>query len=497
LCPRAFVAKINRKYFNEDRMPLKSPITAIFDIGKTNKKFLLFDKDYSIVYENKIRIEETEDDDGYPADNLGKITEWVMHEFDKVVSGNQFRVETLNISTYGATMVHLDEEGKPVTPLYNYLKPYPAELAAHFYQSYGGEETFSLETASPPMGMLNSGLRLYWLKHQKPQLFKRIKQSLHLPQYIAALFTGKAASEMTSIGCHTAMWNFSTNGYHRWLEEEELKKLLPPIQPVHKVEKIQYKNHILEAGIGIHDSSAALAPYLAAFDEPFIQLSTGTWSIAMNPFTQDMLTYEELAKDCLHYMTIDGNPVKASRFFLGSEFDHQMKRLGSRFFNTTEQKECEAEINLLSKIAKERNRNRALVLETAHQSGPYQHHEPKRWDITQFASFKEAYHQLMMDLVSIQKDSVNLAKGTSNIKQVIVTGGFIHNEFFTRLLATFLPDTNVYRTSSSHASALGAALVVNPVGVNREDVKKLLGLELQKPYASLNPDGYSWAELKT
>ena len=36
------------------------------------------------------------------------------------------------------------EDGKPVAPLYNYLKPYPDELSQKFYSKYGGEEKFSI-----------------------------------------------------------------------------------------------------------------------------------------------------------------------------------------------------------------------------------------------------------------------------------------------------------------------------------------------------------------
>ncbi|TVP98738.1 MAG: carbohydrate kinase [Balneolaceae bacterium] len=476
-------------------MQKKIPVTAIFDIGKTNKKFLLFDEDYSVVYENKIRIEETVDDDGYPADDLGKITEWVMYEFDKVVSGNQFHVETLNFTTYGATMVHLDEEGKPVTPLYNYLKPYPAELANQFFETYGGEETFSLETASPPMGMLNSGLQLYWLKHQKPLLFRRIKQSLHLPQYIAALFTGKAASEMTSIGCHTAMWNFRTNGYHRWLEEEGLKNLLPPIQPVRKTQKIRYNDHILEAGIGIHDSSAALAPYLVVFDEPFIQLSTGTWSIAMNPFNDDPLTFDELRRDCLQYITIFGKPVKASRFLLGGEYAHQVKKLGNYFGRNPDRFDCESNPELIRRIVNQPENQTKLVLEKSAGSGPYPLQTTKKWEMGQFEHYEEGAHQLLLDLASVQADALKLAEGCRAVDQIIITGGFAKNQFFCRLLASMMPGKSLFTADVTDASAFGAAVVVKSTGQKNDPIKQKLKLNKIEPYPGLNISHYSWEKM--
>ena len=41
-------------------------IIAVFDIGKTNKKIFLFDKNFNIVFENSVRFEEIVDDDGFP-----------------------------------------------------------------------------------------------------------------------------------------------------------------------------------------------------------------------------------------------------------------------------------------------------------------------------------------------------------------------------------------------------------------------------------------------
>ncbi|EOR95143.1 Rhamnulokinase RhaK in alpha-proteobacteria [Arcticibacter svalbardensis MN12-7] len=81
------------------------------------------------------------------------------------------------------------------------------------------------------------------------------------------------------------------------------------------------------AGIGLHDSSAALIPFLASFQEPFMLLSTGTWCVSLNPFNQLPLTEDELKKDCLCYISYKGNPVKASRLFAGNEHEQQTKKI--------------------------------------------------------------------------------------------------------------------------------------------------------------------------
>ncbi len=173
---------------------------------------------------------------------------------------------------------------------------------------------------------LTPGLQLgYRLKLEKPQLFKKVKYALHLPQYLSFLLTGEYYSDMTSIGCHTALWDFEKNNYHDWVRNEGIAPKLAPIAPLDKALSVVLKGKNYKVGIGLHDSSAALIPYLVSFSEPFILLSTGTWCISLNPFDSSPLTTEELKMDCLCYIQYKGKSVKASRLFSGFEYDQQVK----------------------------------------------------------------------------------------------------------------------------------------------------------------------------
>ena len=78
----------------------------------------------------------------------------------------------------GPASCHVDKNGKPLTSLYNYLKPYTPFLTERFYSTYGNPESFSLQTASPVLGSLNSGLQLYRMKYEKPEVFKNLFYSI-------------------------------------------------------------------------------------------------------------------------------------------------------------------------------------------------------------------------------------------------------------------------------------------------------------------------------
>ncbi len=68
--------------------------------------------------------------------------------------------------------------------------------------------------------MIGLSVMILWLKNKKPDVFKKIRNILHFPQYLSYLFTGKICSEYTSIGCHTAIWDFDNMQYHPWLKDQ-------------------------------------------------------------------------------------------------------------------------------------------------------------------------------------------------------------------------------------------------------------------------------------
>jgi sugar (pentulose or hexulose) kinase len=139
---------------------------AIFDIGKTNKKLFLFDDQYNIVWERSCACEQTVDEDGEPCEDLTQLNAFIQDSLAAIPK--EFKPKAINFSAYGASFVYLGKDGKPVAPLYNYLKPYPDELKQKFYAAHGGEVTFSMLTASPVLGSLNSGMQLYRIKEEQP-----------------------------------------------------------------------------------------------------------------------------------------------------------------------------------------------------------------------------------------------------------------------------------------------------------------------------------------
>jgi len=437
------------------------PVIAIFDIGKTNKKFFLINEYYKIVQEQTTSFEETTDDDGDPCEDVVLLTQWVQGTLHGALVSKKFDIKAINFSTYGASFVHIDYNGAVTAPLCNYLKDFPEDLKYEFYSEYGGEELIAEQTASPVLGNLNSGMQLYRIKRNKPELFDRIKYSLHLPQYLNHLISGNYYSDITSIGCHTQLWNFKENTYHDWVVKEGIDKKLAPIFPSDKTEEVSIDGHISQVGVGLHDSSAALIPYLANFAEPFVLISTGTWCISLNPFNDNVLTPDELAKDCLCYMEYHGKPVKASRLFAGNEHEQQTKRLAGHFNKSAgHYKKVAYDSDLVPSAAK-------TTVDTPSSELLKQSAFVDR-DLSTFKTYEEAYHCLIADIMEQQKVSTHLAIQDTAVKRIFVDGGFSKNPIYMNLLAKSFPNFEVYAASVAQATAIGAALSIHKYWNNKQ-----------------------------
>ncbi|TBN02976.1 carbohydrate kinase [Hyunsoonleella flava] len=454
---------------------MKQKVTAVFDIGKTNKKFFLFDKKFKEVHKEYISFEEIEDEDGHPTENLPALKKWLKKVFDRILEKKEFNVEAINFSTYGASFVHIDENGKPLTPLYNYTKPLPSNIVDSFFKKYGPKEEFLKTTGCVDLSMLNSGLQLYWLKYSQPEVFSKIKYSLHLPQYLSYVFTGIPLSEYTSIGCHTALWDFGKKDYHDWVYKEGIDKILPPIVSTETSVNMNYNGNRIKIGVGIHDSSAALLPYVRSIKKKFVLVSTGTWSIVFNPFAGDQILDDAFKNDTLNYMRINGRPVRAARIFLGNEYKLQVEKLNKHFgvndeYHQTVSFDYDTYLEIMKDFKYcfkwESITDDNMPEKTAFYFDKYEH----------------AYHQMMTELVLLQIKCIKEALGSDEIKRIYVDGGFSNNDIYIKLLSHNFNDKKLSTTDASLGSALGAAISISDKKLNSKFLKQNYALKKHVPF---------------
>jgi sugar (pentulose or hexulose) kinase len=447
---------------------LMKPIIAVFDIGKTNKKVLLFDCCFKVVYQQEEKFPCVQDDDGFECDDIDLINIWIKKSIAEIFASKEFDLLGVNFSTYGASLMFLDEDGKSLSPVYNYLKEISSSISENLFNEYGGKHEFCRKTASPSLGlMLNSGNQILWLKKEKPEIFSKVKSILHFPQYLSYTFHGKICAEPTSIGCHTFMWDFDKMKYHQWVGDKGISLPKPITNNVVFPVKIFTKD--IKVGTGIHDSSASLVPYLMASTEKFILVSTGTWCINMNPFNTEPLTASELEQDCLCYLTPNQEQVKSSRLFMGHFHEVWVGKLGKHF---------SVPADTFKKVKKD-----DTLLETLSDKYPGSVFFPngkesfdvglKMVDLSIFSTYEQAYTKLMMDLSELCVEAIQLVIPANDKTEILyVSGGFARNPIFIHLLNSNFPGKKVLISEIDNSSALGAALVIGHV-FPKADISKL------------------------
>ncbi len=452
------------------------PVIAILDIGKTNKKCLLFNEQYEVVFEQSQLLNETLDEDGEVCEDIIALTKWALESIQYVIDHTDFDIKAINFSAYGASFMYVDKDGNPLTPLYNYLKGYPEKLQLAFEEKYNKEGDFYIHTASPKLGSLNSGLQLYRFKQEQPELFEKVTAIMHLPQYISFLFTKYAATDITSIGCHTALWDYKKQTYHEWVIQEGMDQYLAKITASNLTKNANFNHKHIHVGIGLHDSSAALIPYLKYFQEPFILISTGTWCISLNPFNDTPLTHHQLENDCLCYMGYTGKPVKAARLFAGYEHEQVIVKLAKHFNKPLDYyKSILFDFSLI-------NQSNLGDLDTVIPVGV----NPSSFstkDLNNYAHYDAAYHDFILDIIKQQYFSTSLILN-QEIKTIFVDGGFSNNAIYMSLLAYVFPSLQIFAALLPQSSSRGAAMVIHEAWNTKALPTSLISL---KAYQAIKP----------
>lgn len=300
---------------------LKKNATLVLDIGKTNVKLVLLDADGALLAEH--RSPNTIATDGlYPHHDTERIWTWML-----VTMGGCARIAEVGAIvpvTHGATAALVDAQGL-VLPVLDYEFALPADADA----AYLAVRPPYAETLSPalPAG-LNLGRQLAWQAGAFPDAFARASQLLMYPQYWAWRLCGVAASEVSSLGCHTDMWQPQAHAYSSLVARMGWDGLLPPLRNAWDALGALKPELATLTGLpatcqvlcGVHDSNASLLRYLASGDgapAPTV-LSSGTWLIAAALGAP--LGHLVERDDMLANTSVVNEPVPCMRFMGGREF---------------------------------------------------------------------------------------------------------------------------------------------------------------------------------
>lgn len=297
---------------------------AVFDIGKTNVKLSLLDEDGRLL-EVQRRANQVVHDGPYPHVDVDGIWNWLLQVLRE--AAGRFDIRAIVPVAHGATAALVDEDGL-VLPILDYESLLPQQSAAAVAAYAAIRPGFDV-TLSPalPAG-LNLGRQIHWLATAYPHAFAKAVTILPYPQYWAWRLSGVAATEVTSLGCHTDMWEPLAQRYSTLVREAGWQALMPPMREAGDVLGTLSDEVVRATGLraecrvhcGIHDSNASLLRYLRNRDHSSARtiLSTGTWVIAAC-LDAPLSVLDEHA-DMLANVDVDGRPVPSMRYMGGREF---------------------------------------------------------------------------------------------------------------------------------------------------------------------------------
>lgn len=294
----------------------------VIDIGKTNAKAAVVETAGLRQIDVLSRPSSVLPGPPYPHADVEGIWQFLLDAIRTLHARHE--VDAVSITAHGATAALIGPDGALVLPVLDYEHPGPDA----FTSEYDASAPPFAETGTPPLpGGLVVGRQLFWQFGAFPDEAGRAEQILLYPQYWAWRLTGVAASEATSLGCHTDLWNPTARDFSSLVDARGWRRLMPPLRLASDCLGTVTPDVAAATGLppstpvhcGIHDSNASLLPHLRAQPAPFSVVSTGTWVVSMAVGARPVAL--DPARDTLVNVNAFGDPVPSARFMGGREWE--------------------------------------------------------------------------------------------------------------------------------------------------------------------------------
>ncbi len=448
---------------------------AVFDIGKTNKKLLIYDPGLNILKIEKTKIEEYSEGD-LKHDSIQEIERWIIASLKN--NAPDFNIKVISISAHGATFTCIDDNGDLAIPELSYTTDPGEAFHEAFFMEMGSRKALQDQTCTPDFNvLLNVGKGIKYVQEIFGDQFNRVKHILNLPQYFSYTLTGIASAEPTYVGCHTYLWNFRENKWSGLVDKLNIRDKLPEklLKPWDTVGNIT-KQVADETGLspdtivttGIHDSNASFLPHIISSEgKDFILNSTGTWCVIMHESEKVHFNEDELGKVVFYNLSAFNSPIKTAIFMGGLEFEAYDSLIQGKA-----DEHCTFDASLYEKIISRKDCFifPGITRGTGQfpQSSPrviedgitYHYEDIKSGKMIPlcFQDPQTAFAVLNLSLAiqtKVSLDRVDIQNGLP----IYTEGGFSNNEAYNILVGGFYPDSDVFLTDLKEATSFGAALL--------------------------------------
>lgn len=415
---------------------------AVIDVGKTNAKLALVDT--QTLTERAVVTRPNKVLAGLPYPHFDLEGHWAFFLTHLKSFHESHGVDAISITTHGASAVLLASNGTLATPMLDYEHSGPDDLS----EAYDAIRPSFEETGSTRLlGGLNVGAQLHWLFAEDSSLYDRTAHVMTYPQYWAFRLTGEIACDVTSLGCHTDLWNPWKGCPSSLVDELGLSAKLAPAHKSSDILGTPLPEVIAATGLasetpvvcGIHDSNASLVPHLLGKEKSFSVISTGTWvvSLAIGGKEIDL----DPSRDTLVNVNAYGAPVPSARFMGGREYE--LVRDGS-----TAEPDASDRVAVLSG-------NIMLLPAVVSGSGPFAGNK-SHWTNTPQSEGQRIY-ALSLYLALMTNTCLDLIGGQGS---TIVEGPFARNLDYLEMLSVLRTEA-VKTASSATGTSIGAALLLS------------------------------------
>lgn len=425
----------------------------VLDVGKTNSKLSLWTWEGERLAAT-VRPNQDLAAPDYRALDATGTRAWLAEALRKFARDDIVAIVPI---AHGAAAA-LVANGRLAAPPMSYEEPLAEDPA---YENARG--AFAA-TGSPrlPLG-LNLGAQLHRLQHVCPQALQD-SQALPYPQYWAWLLSGVAATEESSLGCHSDLWRPRAHEYSEWAVRSGWADRFAPLRRANEKLGTITPEWAAETGLpkdvavycGAHDSNAAFfgaRSHEEVAGRDLTVISTGTWFVAMRAPSADAPPFElPEARDTLLNVGVDGALIPSARFMGGREVE---LLIGAE---DTPMRTPEFARDVAPLHAQDVIESGVFIAPTfAAGVGPFPNARG-RW-VGEELQGAERRAAVGLYLALMTNASLDLI-GTRDA--IVVEGRFADDMTFMRALAALRPNCTIYAARSEDGLALGALRLVNP-----------------------------------
>lgn len=446
---------------------VRESFRLVFDIGKTNKKIVVFHGADTVFSETRV-FDETERD-GLLLIPLEEMAKWFLSVTGGLFS--RYRIDTAGVCSHASAFVGLDHNRKAVVPVLSYMNRPSDPVLQEMEQMVGDGKAIRRKTCTPEMGFsINQAVGFLNTKFSFPAEFDRVASVLNFPQYFIYLLTGRMVTELTYLGSHSYLWDFTEWKWSSVAEKTGFARLAPPVVDntaqfpisVEIKEQFTIENQVM-VSTGLHDSNASLIPFFFVYGNRFCLHSTGSWCVTMMPSDHVDLTDDELDKKIFYNISAYARPVKTHSYPGGIILQRHLDAIKSILEGFDEKS---IDYTIVKRLMEEK---RKFMFPSIHEDNERIMVDGREYPVEAYIGLcsragnerevllKEYYALMVMGILLSVCGSIE-GFDFSRTDSIIVEGGFSRNRLYTELLAAVFSDKEVVRTGLKEATAFGASI---------------------------------------